>query len=394
MRILVHDYAGHPFQLQLSRQLAEMGHPTLHCYSGNFPTTPQSTDSRVLSANLQVRSIDIGRAINRQNYRQLFLADDPAHGKGVVAEMDRFRPDVVISANSSPQVNRWIQEECWRSGIPFVCWVQDLYGHSAATILPKKLGATIGGLAARYMNWSEQKMFRHSDALVVISEDFKPFIRKPGGPVVTIENWAPMDEIPIRPRINEWGEKHGLDQTRNLIYSGTIGMKHNPELLVQLAERFRAESDVRVVVISAGAGMDYLQGRKQELGLENLVLMGFQPFADLPDVMATADVLLAILEPEAGVFSVPSKVLSYLCAGRALLLAVPPENLAAKIVKKADAGIVVSPSDMAAFIEGAVSLMGDAERRDSMGSNGRTYAEQAFDITRIAERFVRVFERD
>jgi len=138
--------------------------------------------------------------------------------------------------------------------------------------------------------------------------------------------------------------------------------------------------------------MDYLQGRKRELGLENLVLMGFQPFADLPDVMATADVLLAILEPEAGVFSVPSKVLSYLCAGRALLLAVPPENLAAKIVQRVGAGLVVPPSDAEGFIERAVSPMSDADRRESMGASGRAYAEQAFDIERIAEKFVRVFE--
>ena len=32
MRILVNDYAGHPFQLQLSRELARRGHTILHTY--------------------------------------------------------------------------------------------------------------------------------------------------------------------------------------------------------------------------------------------------------------------------------------------------------------------------------------------------------------------------
>ena len=32
MRIMVNDYAGHPFQIQLSRSLARAGHQVLHTY--------------------------------------------------------------------------------------------------------------------------------------------------------------------------------------------------------------------------------------------------------------------------------------------------------------------------------------------------------------------------
>jgi len=30
MRLLIHDYAGHPFQVQLSRELARRGHSVTH----------------------------------------------------------------------------------------------------------------------------------------------------------------------------------------------------------------------------------------------------------------------------------------------------------------------------------------------------------------------------
>lgn len=36
MRILVHDYAGYAFPLQLSRALARRHHQVLHLYSGSF----------------------------------------------------------------------------------------------------------------------------------------------------------------------------------------------------------------------------------------------------------------------------------------------------------------------------------------------------------------------
>ena len=83
-----------------------------------------------------------------------------------------------------------------------------------------------------------------------------------------------------------------------------------------LAEQFRQRADVRVIVISEGAGNRYLQKRKAETGLENLVLMPYQPYEQLPQVLAAADVLLALLEASAGEFSVPGKVLSHLCAQR------------------------------------------------------------------------------
>ena len=161
-------------------------------------------------------------------------------------------------------------------------------------------------------------------------------------------------------------------------------MKHNPELLLSLAMQLRRDSEARVVVVSEGAGADWL--REQEPP-PNLILLPFQAFEDLPDVHGAADVLAAILEPDAGVYSVPSKVLSYLCAARPVLLAVPPENLAAQIVTRERAGVVVPPTAPAAFgIEGE-RLLADADLRADMAARARAYAERTFDIETIADRF-------
>ena len=395
MRILVHDYPGHPFQVQLSRQLAKMGHDVLHCYCGSLASTPQGslTKRPEDAAGFDSMATDVGRIIDRQNYKALFFEDDPSHGRQIADAVDRFNPDVVLSSNGSPRVNSYIQDACWRAGIPFVCWVQDLYGHSAKTILPSKLGGLVGGVAAQLVERMEQKMLAKSDGIVVIADDFKPFIKnkKPGVTVTTIENWAPLEEMPVRDRVNHWGKEHGLDSTRNFIYSGTLGMKHNPDLLVGVAEAFRGVPDVRVVVISQGKGMDYLKAAKEEKGLENFILLPFQDFEVLPDVLASADVLMAILEPDAGVFSVPSKVLSYVCAGRGILLAVPLENLASRIVADNGAGRVVPPTDVDAFVATAKEML-DADVA-AMGTNARAYAERTFDIESLGERFMEVFRK-
>ena len=60
-------------------------------------------------------------------------------------------------------------------------------------------------------------------------------------------------------------------------------------------------------MVSEGRGADWLRAAIAEDAEPALVLLPFQPYEVLSEVLASADVLLAILEPEAGAFSVPSK---------------------------------------------------------------------------------------
>jgi len=199
---------------------------------------------------------------------------------------------------------------------------------------------------------------------------------------------APLAELPSRPRDNEWARRHGLDGRRVLLYSGTLGLKHDPGLLLHLSLAFRDEPDVLVVVVSEGPGADWLRGH----AAENLLVLGFQPYESLPDVLAAGDVLLVILDQEAGRFAVPSKVLTYLCAARPQLAAVPKENLAAAIVAGSGSGLLVGPGDAAGFVAGARRLLGDQELRASMGAAARAYAEKTFDIETVGDRFEQLLE--
>src|SRR5206468_9076413 len=141
-------------------------------------------------------------------------------------------------------------------------------------------------------------------------------------------------------------------------------------------------TDTRIVVLSEGLGADFLRHASAQRGLDNLAVLPFQPFEQLPMVFASADVLVAILDTPAGSYSVPSKVLSYHCAGRPILAALPQDNLAARIIMRADSGIVVDPSSMTEFADSARKLLDDEALRRRIGENARRYAECAFDIER------------
>jgi len=205
--------------------------------------------------------------------------------------------------------------------------------------------------------------------------------------LTVIENWAPLDEVPLMPRDNAWSRSQGLGTMPVFIYSGTLGVKHRPDLLYSLAQELKGLC--RVLVLTDGFGREYL---KKMPPLDNLVILGFQPYEKVPEVFASADVLLATLEADAGQFAVPSKILSYLCAGRPIILAGPKNNLAAAIIERSKAGLVVDPDDTAAWLRSARQLIASPVYCAELGRNARRYAEQTFDIKTIAASFERVLE--
>jgi colanic acid biosynthesis glycosyl transferase WcaI len=395
MRLLVHDYAGHPFQVQLSRELARRGHDVLHLHCGSLRTgkgAVESTDDDV--TRFRVDEVRLPREFEKYS-PWTRLRHERSYGLKLTERLNGFRPHVVLSANTPLIAQRILLAECERLGSKFVFWQQDILGVGIRRVLERRYSLIGGAIGNRFVAL-ERRLLRRSDAIVVISEGFLPTLeelRIPAEKIHVIENWAPIEELPIRPRENEWAREHSLVGKRVILYSGTLGLKHNPDLILQLASHVRSEPDVEIVVVSEGLGAEWLDQRRGRQKLENIRLLPVQPYAAFPDVLASADVLLAILEADAGVFSVPSKVLSYMCAARPLLAAIPAENLAAMVVRRSGGGIVVDPHDAQGFIAGGRRLLDDGRLRCELGHRARRYAETSFDIVRIANQFEAIFEQ-
>ena len=392
MKILVHDYAGHPFQVQLSRELAQRGHAVLHAFAGELQTprgalAPSADDPPGFS--IEEVPMDPAYAEFKYSYlRRRRMEID--YGKEAARLIKRWEPDVVISANTPTETQSSLLAQTEANGGRFIFWVQDLYSVAVSDLLRKKI-PVLGAIAGRYYHQLDRSHLLRSDHIVAIADDFKILLVEkfnlPPEKISAIPNWAPLESIPLFPRVNPWSSTNELSDKFVFLYSGTLGMKHNPDLLLQLALHYQDSPDVRIVVISEGIGSDWLKEKKTVHNLDNLLLLPYQPFEELPRVLASADVLIGILEPGAGTFSVPSKVLTYLCASRPLLLSIPSTNLASRIATGAGAALASEPEDTAAFLKSASKLRDDPALRDEMAGNARKYAEKTFKISRIVVNF-------
>lgn len=395
MRIFINDFGGHPFPFGLSRELARQGHDVEHVYFADNDSTPKGLiETRAGDPeSLVIDGLHISRKFSKHSIFTR-LQSDIEYGRVVAERMGRFQPDIVISASMPLNAQAILLRAAHDQNARFVFWIQDIYCVAVRFVL-NKTARVLGWAGGWYFKQLEKKLLNKADAIICIAPSFATFLQGWGidGPKVhVIENWAPLDEVQPREKRNAWAIEQEVSEDFCFLYSGTLGMKHRPELLLELARHLEATKRGKLVVVAGGAGADWLAKNATAIDPSVLKLLPFQPYDRVPEVMGSADVLISLLDSEAGSFAVPSKTLAYLCAGRAVLIAAPSSNEAARLVKRARAGVVVSPDDPKSLIDAAERLISNKRLCAEYGSNARAYAERTFAIEGIAAKFVSVFD--
>jgi glycosyltransferase involved in cell wall biosynthesis len=390
MKIVVHDFAGHPGQVQLSRELARRGHVVEHQFCASVPTGRGATTRRECDPeSFSIRAINLRRGFAR--YSPLVrMGQELQYASMSARAVNAARPDVAIFANVPIFTLFPITLTLRLLKIPYVFWWQDFYSEGIRVVLRYRFGWA-AGLIGWLANRAERSVARKAAAVVPITEAFVDQLQAWGidsDKVAVIPNWGALEEIAVRPRVNSWAEDHGLVGVPVVMYTGTLGLKHDPAVITQLASK--SPADCRIVVVTEGIGREWLEAHG---GHESrLMLLDYQPYEQLSDMLASSEVLVVTLERDASRYSVPSKALNYLCAGRPVLALLPPDNAVAEMITTAGAGIVVNPDDPAAAGASLNRLLADDDWRRELGAAARSYAERMFDIGSVGNRFEAVVQ--
>lgn len=386
-RILVADYSGHPFQVQLSRALAARGYQVLHLYSASSET-PKGEMARRSDdpPNFQICGVSLGEPFNKTNFL-VRRRQEKQIGVLFAEVIAKFKPHVGIFSNQPIDTLSHSVPALEQAGGMLVFWLQDLLGEAATRVLSSRLGF-VGRIVGEYYRRREARVLQNAAHVVAISEDFRPVLEDalgiPSDRVTIIENWAPIDDLPLYPRDSDWVRENLPNSRYRIIYSGTLGFKQDPEALLEIAA---AVDGCDVLIFSQGEAARAVETKARDRGLTNIVIRDWLDFADLPKALGGADLLVVLLEPDAGLFSVPSKVLTYLCMGRPILGSIDAQNLAARIIDRSGAGVTHQPGDHQALIDSVRTFMADPAASRMAGQAARAYAERVFNIDTITDRF-------
>jgi colanic acid biosynthesis glycosyl transferase WcaI len=395
LKILINDFGGYPFPIELSRQLAKNGYSMLHCYVSNINTPHGNMQKKATdSDNLTIRPIILDSEFKKYSFLGRFKGE-LEFSKKLNNVIEIFSPDILLSGNTPLIAQSLIQNKCIDLKIKFIYWCQDIHSIAINEYLKKKF-SFIGSILAKYFHYKEIALLNKSDKIITISEDFNTILNSWGinqDKITTIHNWAPVEDIELSNKENAWSIKNDLQSKFVTLYSGTLGLKHNPEIIIQAAKDLIHDQDFVFLVISEGIGATYLQKEKAANNLTNLHILPFQDYPNLPLILSSADILLSILESDAALYSVPSKVLTYLCIGRPIILSLKYENLAARIIKENNTGYVLSSANTVDLTNKIKFLKSKPSLAKKLGENGRKYAESNFRISHISDLFANIFEK-
>ena len=384
MRIVVLDYSGHIPQADLARSLAKLGHNVRHMYcsdyiSGRGAVEREETDP----IDLEFLNISIKKDFNRYNPLER-IKHELAIANIFWSKIQEFNPDHTIFSNVPLFAMSRLAKKMKKNNRPYLFWWQDVYSIAIGNAF-KKFGILTWPIR-KYLISLEKKILRESHSVVAISPNFEPIFRSWKQDLRKFSmypNWTPINLFPNK-------QPSPANKNRKLaVYAGTLGLKHRPELLLQLADdsEFKETGGV-LIVVSQGYGREFLE--KPENKRQNIELYDFLPITELAQLFADASVLIAVLEPVASTFSVPSKIMTYLSAGKPIVASIDPNNASAKILKESGAGIVISPEAAALeFCEAVTKIISNSQITISMSEAAKEYSQKYFDSNLAAKFFLK-----
>lgn len=279
----------------------------------------------------------------------------------------------------------------WKLGAHLAIWVQDLWPESLSAT-----GYVRNRFALHALGWMVRGIYACADTLLVQSRAFQAPVARYAAArrIVYYPNCYSDTRRVATTSTGLPAELLALLETKFcVVFAGNLGTAQALDTLVGAAERLRMLSECRLVVVGSGSMSGWLERKREEKGLENLVLAGRFPPAEMPQIFRRAAGLLVTLKrDEIFSYTIPSKIQAYLAAARPIVAALDGEG--GRVIDDAEAGFTCSAEDaegLARCIERLYHMT--PSERASLGEAGRAYFLKHFELERQADRLVELLER-
>jgi glycosyltransferase involved in cell wall biosynthesis len=273
---------------------------------------------------------------------------------------------------------------------PWVLEIRDLWPESILSV-----GAIRNRSVIRLLEWLERFAYRKADVIVPVTDAFKRYMVERGVPaekIYVIKNGVDLAFYRSIEGPNPLAVELGLEGKFVAAYVGTHGMAHHLETVLEAARQLRERRDIVFLMAGDGAERDRLVAQKEAMGLENVLMLGQQPKARMPELWALTGASLVLLK-RSDTFKtvIPSKIFESMAMKRPIVLGVEGESR--ELVASAEAGVFIEPENAAELARAVVRLADDGALRGRLGANGRRFVEQHFDRRVLARRYVEVFHQ-
>ena len=259
---------------------------------------------------------------------------------------------------------------------PFLLEVRDLWPEFGVS-----MGVLTNPVLIALGRWLEKFLYARATHILVNSPAYKEYMIGKGVPENKITYIAYGTDVDMfNPQVDGSSIRAelGLENKFVVLYAGALGQANDIDTILRAAQRLNNEDKIRFVLFGDGKERPRLQSEAERLKLTNVIFAGVRAKKDMPLVVASADVCLAILQ-DIPMFrtTYPNKVFDYMAAGRATVLVI--DGVSRKLIEDSYGGAYVQPGDDKQLAETILDLSKNVDIAQQMGLNAREYLVKHLD---------------
>lgn len=259
--------------------------------------------------------------------------------------------------------------------VPMVITIQDVYPESL--ISQKRISAC--NPIAQLMRWLDGIIARRSRAVIVISKRFAAIYRNKRcvdqDRLYVIPNWVDKSSIKLDDKSNQFRKEKNIPQDAFVIaYGGNIGVAAGIQVVIEAFKFLNDVQNLYLLIAGEGSQLGACRELADEILRGRIIFHTPWPIEETSQVLRAANVLILPTRSSQSLSSVPSKLISYMLAGRPVIALALLDSDIASMVKRSMCGWIVDPDQpelVAAQIKKVIA-MGTHEliRR---GESGRAF---------------------
>lgn len=233
----------------------------------------------------------------------------------------------------------------------------------------------MNSLIAKWWSKKNRKVFAKADHVFTISDDMKRTVAQyiDEERIRVIYNWAHNEHLkPVEKVENSFLKEHMLSDKFIVLYSGNMGMTHDIDVLVDVANALKENGAVHFLFIGEGAKKEIIEKKIKDYQLLNCTVLPYQPLEVLPYSMGAADIAVVTTDANQTGLSVPSKTYSYLSVGAVLMCLADKNSELGHMVVDNRIGACFSRSELSEMVSFVSEMASDGQKLEQLKKNSRT----------------------
>lgn len=250
----------------------------------------------------------------------------------------------------------------------------------------------IATLAEKFLRFIESITVRRADYVITLTESLRRDRLKYTNRIKTIY-YCPSSVF--NPANSDDGLMRKFQDFNVIIYSGTISPEKGLYEILDAFDIVREQVPDALLMMVGASSPESKEGKIEKLlsSKPGVMVTGWLSYDEMPKYTCLGRVGLAFVNPKNYSYriSIPFKLLEQMACGLPVVSFKGFPEIE-RIVRSADAGILVEANDPSQIAEAVIQLLKDEQKRTTMGRNASSYIQKHHNLSILEKELLEVYD--